>query len=95
MQIRNAALTASFVAEAAAAATRDCSKCTQTIQRDIAVIGGGAAGAHAAVWLRDHDHTVVVVDKASQLVSSPPLLLASRSSADHPRAATLMLTPIL
>jgi heterodisulfide reductase subunit A-like polyferredoxin len=93
MQIRNAALTASFVAEAAAAATRDCSKCTQTIQRDVAVIGGGAAGAHAAVWLRDHDHSVVVVEKASQLVSS--LVLFTPFSADIPRAATLMPTPIL
>ncbi|KAH6661950.1 FAD dependent oxidoreductase [Plectosphaerella plurivora] len=66
MHIRNAALAASFIAEAAAAA-RDCSKCTKTIQRDVAVIGGGAAGAHAAVWLRDHDRSVVVVEKASQL----------------------------
>ncbi|CAI4214329.1 unnamed protein product [Parascedosporium putredinis] len=38
-----------------------------TISRDVAVIGGGAAGAHAAVWLRDHDKSVVVVEKASQL----------------------------
>lgn len=41
--------------------------CRTTISRDVAVIGGGAAGAHAAVWLRDHDKSVVVVEKASQL----------------------------
>ncbi|KAJ0277339.1 hypothetical protein Brms1b_007374 [Colletotrichum noveboracense] len=40
---------------------------TQTISRDVVVVGGGAAGAHAAVWLRDHNQTVVVVEKASQL----------------------------
>ncbi|GKT63317.1 amine oxidase [Colletotrichum tofieldiae] len=41
--------------------------CNQTISRDVVVVGGGAAGAHAAVWLRDHGHSVVVVEKASQL----------------------------
>lgn len=44
--------------------------CTSSINRDIAVIGGGAAGSHAAVWLRDHDTSVVVIEKASQLVSN-------------------------
>ncbi|CCF41621.1 FAD dependent oxidoreductase [Colletotrichum higginsianum] len=48
-----------------AAASVSC--CNQTVSRDVVVVGGGAAGAHAAVWLRDHGHSVVVVEKASQL----------------------------
>lgn len=43
--------------------------CTKTIKKDVAVIGGGAAGSHAAVWLRDHGRTNVVIEKAGQLVS--------------------------
>jgi NADPH-dependent glutamate synthase beta subunit-like oxidoreductase len=43
--------------------------CTNTISRDVAVIGGGASGSHAAVWLRDHEKSVVVIEKADQLVS--------------------------
>ncbi|KAL2269223.1 hypothetical protein VTJ83DRAFT_4069 [Remersonia thermophila] len=42
-------------------------RCTQTITRDVAIIGGGASGTHAAIWLRDHGHSVVVVEKANQL----------------------------
>lgn len=38
-----------------------------TIECDVAIVGGGAAGSHAAVWLRDHGMSVVVVEKASQL----------------------------
>ncbi|KAL2152170.1 hypothetical protein VTH82DRAFT_5354 [Thermothelomyces myriococcoides] len=55
----------SFLAATAVAAA--AGKCTSTIQRDVAVIGGGASGAHAAVWLRDNGYSVVVVEKASQL----------------------------
>ncbi|KAK3297345.1 uncharacterized protein B0H64DRAFT_457425 [Chaetomium fimeti] len=43
------------------------------IDRDVVVVGGGASGAHAAVWLRDHGHSVIVVEKADQLVSAPPI----------------------
>lgn len=44
--------------------------CSQTtITRDVVVIGGGASGAHAAVWLRDAGKSVVLVEKADQLVS--------------------------
>ncbi|SPO05280.1 uncharacterized protein DNG_07967 [Cephalotrichum gorgonifer] len=41
--------------------------CTDPVSRDVVVVGGGAAGAHAAVWLRDNGHSVTVVEKASQL----------------------------
>lgn len=43
--------------------------CAKTIKKDVAIIGGGAAGSHAAVWLRDHGRTNVVIEKADQLVS--------------------------
>ena len=40
------------------------------ISRDVAIIGGGASGAHAAVRLReDFNKSVVVVEKKSRLVS--------------------------
>lgn len=42
----------------------------ETIYRDVVVVGGGASGSHAAVWLRDHGASVAVVEKASQLVST-------------------------
>lgn len=48
-------------------ASKSC--CTKTIKKDVAIIGGGAAGSHAAVWLRDHGRTNVVIEKAEQLVS--------------------------
>lgn len=41
--------------------------CANTITRDVAVIGGGASGAHAAVWLRDNGNSVVLVEKADHL----------------------------
>ena len=41
-------------------------------ERDVVVIGGGAAGAHAAVWLRDHGKTVALVEKQDTLVSFLP-----------------------
>jgi heterodisulfide reductase subunit A-like polyferredoxin len=44
-------------------------RCSQTITRDVVVIGGGASGAHAAVWLRDAGKSVVIVERADQLVS--------------------------
>ncbi|KAK8024545.1 hypothetical protein PG993_012611 [Apiospora rasikravindrae] len=51
------------VAEAAAGL---CSK-ADSVERDVVVIGGGAAGAHAAVWLRDHGKTVALVEKQDTL----------------------------
>ncbi|KAL2197733.1 fumarate reductase/succinate dehydrogenase flavoprotein-like protein [Corynascus similis CBS 632.67] len=63
-----AATAAAAVAATADAATIQCpNKCSKTLVRDVAIIGGGASGAHAAVWLRDHGYSVVVVEKADQL----------------------------
>jgi ribulose 1,5-bisphosphate synthetase/thiazole synthase len=42
------------------------------IVRDVAIVGGGAAGSHAAVRLsQDFHKSVVLVDKAAQLVCTP------------------------
>ena len=44
-------------------------KCPKTIIRDVAIIGGGASGAHAAVRLReDFDKSVIVVETKDHLV---------------------------
>ncbi|KAK8876733.1 FAD dependent oxidoreductase [Apiospora arundinis] len=43
-----------------------CSK-SDAVERDVVVIGGGAAGSHAAVWLRDHGKTVALVEKQDTL----------------------------
>ncbi|PKS13172.1 hypothetical protein jhhlp_000516 [Lomentospora prolificans] len=59
-----ASLIAAFLVPGAVASSKCC---TQTITRDVVVVGGGASGAHAAVWLRDNNQTVVVVEKADQL----------------------------
>ncbi|KAK3905695.1 hypothetical protein C8A05DRAFT_30446 [Staphylotrichum tortipilum] len=57
-----------LAASVSAAATKvKCGECSKTITRDVVVVGGGASGAHAAVWLRDNGQSVVVVEKASQL----------------------------
>ncbi|PKX96386.1 amine oxidase, flavin-containing superfamily [Aspergillus novofumigatus IBT 16806] len=38
-----------------------------TIERDVAIIGGGASGTHAAIQLRKMGHSVVVVERESVL----------------------------
>ena len=38
------------------------------IERDVAIVGGGAAGAHAAVRLRDEGYSIVLIEKESILV---------------------------
>lgn len=63
-----AALLATFSVAAAAVISPDT-----VINVDVAVLGGGASGAHAAVRLReDHGKSVVVVEKQARLVSLPP-----------------------
>jgi len=42
---------------------------TDIILRDVAIIGGGASGSHAAVILKqDHGKSVVVIEKQDHLV---------------------------
>ncbi|KAK4154632.1 hypothetical protein C8A00DRAFT_42630 [Chaetomidium leptoderma] len=65
--IMRAGVSLGCLAATVAAATIKCRDCTQTLSRDVVVVGGGASGAHAAVWLRDNGHSVVVVEKADQL----------------------------
>lgn len=44
-------------------------RCDRTVTRDVAIIGGGASGAHAAVRLReDFNKSVIVVEKENRLV---------------------------
>jgi len=41
----------------------------ETIEKDVVIVGGGAAGAHAAVRLReDYKKSVVVIEKEPILV---------------------------
>ncbi|KAL2108927.1 hypothetical protein VUR80DRAFT_3185 [Thermomyces stellatus] len=43
-------------------------RCDRTVTRDVAIIGGGASGAHAAVRLReDFNKSVIVVEKENRL----------------------------
>ena len=45
-------------------------KSTAVISKDVAIIGGGASGSHAAVRLReDFGKSVVVIEKQGHLVS--------------------------
>jgi predicted flavoprotein YhiN len=70
--------------------------------RDVVIVGGGASGAHAAVWLRDHGKSVAVVEKQDTLVSMSRALnknLIAASSTHftiltHPRAVTQLFTKI-
>ena len=38
-----------------------------TIERDIAIIGGGSSGTHAAIRLKDSGKNVVVIEKTGEL----------------------------
>jgi hypothetical protein len=52
----------SFITFTAAAALR-------TIYKDVAIVGGGASGAHAAVRLReDYKKSIIIVEKQYNLV---------------------------
>ncbi|KAF2654666.1 FAD/NAD(P)-binding domain-containing protein [Lophiostoma macrostomum CBS 122681] len=37
------------------------------LSRDVVIVGGGASGAHAAVWLRDHGKTIALIEKQNTL----------------------------
>ncbi|KAI0419354.1 hypothetical protein F5X98DRAFT_334865 [Xylaria grammica] len=37
------------------------------IMRDVAIIGGGSSGTHAAIRLKDHNQTVVVIERDGEL----------------------------
>jgi hypothetical protein len=43
----------------------------EKLECDVAILGGGAAGAYAAVRLRDMGNKVIVIEKKSHLVSIP------------------------
>jgi len=59
------------------------------VARDVAIIGGGASGAYAAVRLKeDYGKSIVLVEKAGRLVGSTPPSTTARSRANSPRAAT-------
>lgn len=50
------------------------------IERDVAIIGGGASGTYAAVRLReDHNVSIVVVEKEDHLVSRSGTGICGRS----------------
>jgi ribulose 1,5-bisphosphate synthetase/thiazole synthase len=45
----------------------------QVIEKDIVIVGGGAAGSHAAVRLReDFNKTVILIEKEVNLVRNHP-----------------------
>lgn len=59
----SAVLAASAIASPALAA---CSS-TKVIDVDVAIVGGGAAGVYAAARLLDHNKTVVILEKETQI----------------------------
>lgn len=40
---------------------------TEIIRRDVAIIGGGSSGTHAAITLKDQGHTVVVIEHKERM----------------------------
>lgn len=56
----------------AAAGVAATSQLPNVIFRDVAIIGGGASGAYAAVRLRDdYNKSIALVEKRDRLVSTP------------------------
>jgi hypothetical protein len=60
-------LATSAAALTAAGISRDALASAPVIVRDVCVIGGGGAGAYAAVRLRDEGKSVVVIERSSRL----------------------------
>lgn len=60
------------------AATASAFHFPNILVKDVAVIGGGASGAYAAVRLRDdYGKSIALVEKEDQLVSAPQIHRAS------------------
>jgi ribulose 1,5-bisphosphate synthetase/thiazole synthase len=46
---------------------------SRVIEKDVVIVGGGAAGSHAAVRLReDYNKSVILIEKEVNLVGNPP-----------------------
>ncbi|KAK6226879.1 flavin-containing superfamily Amine oxidase [Colletotrichum tabaci] len=68
MKLSNLALPVVALTLARAAAGAAATLCSESdIDVDVAIIGGGSAGIHAAIQLRDAGATVAVVEKKSQI----------------------------
>lgn len=60
-------LSSIFAGVLALAHTHASPTCDETIEADVAIIGGGSAGIHAAINLKDAGAKVVVIEKKSQI----------------------------
>lgn len=66
---------ASLLTAASILAMSSASPITQTISKDVVVVGGGAAGAYAAVRLReDYGKSIALVERRARLVSNPEII---------------------
>lgn len=66
---------ASLLTAASILAMSSASPITQTISKDVVAVGGGAAGAYAAVRLReDYGKSIALVERRARLVSNPEII---------------------